>query len=151
MAGGIKFPGNISATDSVQTPSFILDYIKDNYGEAFDPCPYIENFDLKTHQNGLMIPWKDLNYVNPPFSSAYRWVMKAYKEWKDHNKKTIILGKAYWLSRNYLMKIMHDIRVVGVGRTVFKGYNSKSRFCVILILIGFEKGKLSLLPPSSVK
>ena len=48
------------------TPDRVWDMIKDNWGyekeQFFDPCP------VNPQWNGLDINWKELNYVNPPYS-----------------------------------------------------------------------------------
>ena len=48
------------------TPDRVWDMIKDNWGyekeQLFDPCP------VNPQWNGLDIDWKELNYVNPPYS-----------------------------------------------------------------------------------
>jgi len=48
------------------TPDRVWDMIKDNWGyekeQFFDPCP------VNPQWNGLDIDWKELNYVNPPYS-----------------------------------------------------------------------------------
>ena len=69
-----------SRTDSVRTPPHILSWMRETFGEYFDPCPYIEDWSADKHTNGLKIDWKDLNYVNPPFSKGFLFLKKAYKE-----------------------------------------------------------------------
>ena len=48
------------------TPDRVWDMIKDMWGyekeQFFDPCP------VNPQWNGLDIDWKELNYVNPPYS-----------------------------------------------------------------------------------
>jgi len=48
------------------TPDRVWDMIKENWGyekeQFFDPCP------VNPQWNGLDINWKELNYVNPPYS-----------------------------------------------------------------------------------
>ena len=48
------------------TPDRVWDMIKENWGwnkeQFFDPCP------VNPQWNGLDIDWRDLNYVNPPYS-----------------------------------------------------------------------------------
>ena len=48
------------------TPDKVWDIIKENWGydkeQFFDPCPLNPKF------NGLDVDWKELNYVNPPYS-----------------------------------------------------------------------------------
>ena len=48
------------------TPDRVWDMIKEEWGyekeQFFDPCP------VNPQWNGLDIDWKELNYVNPPYS-----------------------------------------------------------------------------------
>lgn len=48
------------------TPDRVWDIIKEEWGydkeQFFDPCP------VNPQWNGLDIDWRDLNYVNPPYS-----------------------------------------------------------------------------------
>ena len=48
------------------TPDRVWDMIKEKWGyekeQFFDPCP------VNPQWNGLEINWKELNYVNPPYS-----------------------------------------------------------------------------------
>ena len=48
------------------TPDRVWDMIKENWGwnkeQFFDPCP------VDPQWNGLDIDWRDLNFVNPPYS-----------------------------------------------------------------------------------
>ena len=48
------------------TPDRVWDMIKEEWGyekeQFFDPCP------VNPQWNGLEINWKELNYVNPPYS-----------------------------------------------------------------------------------
>ena len=63
--------------DSVETPQYIMDYVRQHWGKCFDPCP------LNMHPliDGLAIDWEQVNYVNPPYSQAKRWVEKSYREY----------------------------------------------------------------------
>jgi len=68
------------------TPDRVWDMIKENWGyekeQFFDPCP------VNPQWNGLDIDWKELNYVNPPYSRQQgerktllaQFVDKALKE-----------------------------------------------------------------------
>ena len=48
------------------TPDRVWDMIKENWGwnkeQFFDPCP------VNPQWNGLDIDWKEMNFVNPPYS-----------------------------------------------------------------------------------
>lgn len=75
--------------DRWQTPPGLRDAIYKKFspdGKMFDPCPANPDFD------GLSIPWKECNYVNPPYSRGQQhlWVTKALSELK-HNRKTYLL------------------------------------------------------------
>ena len=55
-----------SKTDVHITPKKVWEIIKQTWNyeqkQFFDPCPVEPKF------NGLEIKWKDLNFVNPPYS-----------------------------------------------------------------------------------
>jgi hypothetical protein len=53
----LRFNENGNNIDDWETPQYILDWVKSNYGEFFDPCPLRSSFD------GLNIDWKPINFV----------------------------------------------------------------------------------------
>lgn len=69
--------------DSSKSPQWLLDVFHD----YFDPCPLNDNpkFD------GLKIPWKKFNYVNPPYSDKKPWILKAIEETKLGNTTVMLL------------------------------------------------------------
>ena len=77
-----------SKSDVHLTPDRVFDIIKEKWGysknEMFDPCPENPKF------NGLGINWKNLNFVNPPYTLLKEFVYKAIKE-TDIGRKTIML------------------------------------------------------------
>lgn len=72
-------------SDHWTTPKVLYDlYVKEN--GHFDPCPlHCVSFD------GLSIPWKEKNFVNPPYSQIDKWVDKAIQESKLHKKVVLLL------------------------------------------------------------
>jgi len=62
-------------TDDYQTPVRVYSEMIDAFGihieDCFDPCPLNANFD------GLLIEWKNINFVNPPYSLLGEFVSKA--------------------------------------------------------------------------
>lgn len=71
-----------SKSDDWKTPIKLYElYMKNNY---FDPCPYRSNF------NGLVIDWKNKNFVNPPYSKIKDFVNKSIIEHKK-GKEVILL------------------------------------------------------------
>ena len=75
-----------SKSDTHLTPDEVFIEIFNSWGlceeDFFDPCPANADFD------GLLIDWKDLNYVNPPYAKRkgdkntllHKFVMKAIEE-----------------------------------------------------------------------
>ena len=80
-----------SKSDVHLTPDRVFEMIVQKWGiyqqDMFDPCPVNPNFD------GLTIPWKKLNFVNPPYTLLKEFVDKAILE-SHHGNKTIMLNPA---------------------------------------------------------
>jgi hypothetical protein len=121
-----------SKSDSVRTPDYILEWVTNTFGEWFDPTPFQLHFDPEKHQDGLVIPWKTTNYCNPPFSIAYKFLRKCYKEYKVGNI-TVFLCKTDLLGRK-CFRGMCDI-VFFHNKVRFPGYGDKPpRFsCCMLV------------------
>lgn len=70
-------------SDNWSTPDFIYNkYIKNGY---FDPCP------LNSKEDGLLIGWKQNNYVNPPYSKIKDFVIKSILEHKLGKNVTLLI------------------------------------------------------------
>lgn len=99
----------------------------------FDPCPTNPTFD------GLSIPWKQSNFVNPPYKQIKLWVKKSYEEYLQG--KTVVLlipsrtDTRWW--HDYCMKAT-DIRFVK-GRLCFDDSGSPAPFPSAVIV--FKAGK----------
>lgn len=83
------------------TPKSVLDDIRSQHGEFFDPCPLNGRAaaELDATKNGLIIDWAKVNYCNPPFHETEKWAYKAVLE-KLKGNKTIFLCVAR-LNSNY--------------------------------------------------
>lgn len=84
---------NWEDNQSYKTPDWFKLYIESKYWcalSAFDPCPYVENWDPQVHPNGLNLEWQDNTFCNPPFNDANNWIKKAIKE-KNKGKRIFIL------------------------------------------------------------
>ena len=86
-----------SSTDSVPTPPYLIAFVKKTLGlgDVFDPCPLNPQWDPKKHANGLNIPWKDVSFVNPPYSQTKRWFFKAHNEFVQRRVRSILLVKTH--------------------------------------------------------
>lgn len=107
------------------TPAYILKYIKQKYFNGydfFDPCPINPDFD------GLKIPWKQRNYINPPYNQKDKeaFIYKAFEESLKANTTCVML-----LPVSTSTKIFHDLILPNAkieflkGRVKFIGINSK--------------------------
>jgi phage N-6-adenine-methyltransferase len=63
-----------SLNDNWRTPQTLYKKLDDEFHFNFDPCP------SNPENNGLFIPWKERNFINPPYSEVLLWVEKAYRE-----------------------------------------------------------------------
>jgi len=70
--------------DNYSTPKWLMALFKD----WFDPCP-LNNGELRQF-DGLGTDWKDLTFVNPPYSNPLAWVEKAIKERERKNDCFIV-------------------------------------------------------------
>lgn len=64
-----------SLTDKWNTPESVFKELDKEFHFTFDPCPERPIVD------GLSIPWRSSNFVNPPFSNWQEWVKKGFKEY----------------------------------------------------------------------
>ncbi len=77
-------------SDTHITPLRVFDIIEDTWGmlktDMFDPCPV-------DGKDGLIISWKQLNYVNPPYSDGLlaKFVYKALEESQLGNRTVMLL------------------------------------------------------------
>ena len=128
-----------SKTNSVATPPYLLKSIKDEFGTFFDPCPFNPAFDKKLHVDGLSIPWKKVNYCNPPYNSAKAWVHKAKKE-QDRGNTTILLLKLSTLGTQYMKSVATtaELRIFSHALT-FPGYNGFARFTNVFLIFHADK------------
>ena len=124
------FYGVKSKSDSVRTPTYILDWVTKTFGEWFDPTPFEPHFDPSKHPNGLTIPWKTTNYCNPPFSIAFRFLRKCYEE----SGKTIVFMCKLDLLGRKCFRGGCDI-ILFNNKVCFPGYENKPpRFMICLLV-----------------
>jgi len=113
---------NNNTHDNWKTPKYILDQIREEFGEFFDPCPVNSDF------NGLEIDWKDVNYINPPYSLKMKtaFVKKAVEESKK-GKVCIMLipvSTSTKLFHEDILPNADEIRFVK-GRINFNGFDTQ--------------------------
>ena len=112
---------NGSKNDDWETPEYLLQQIREEFGDFFDPCPLKSNFD------GLSITWVGVNYINPPYNQKLKeaFIRKAFEESKK-GKVCVML-----LPASTDTKIFHEVILPNAeirfikGRVKFKEYNTK--------------------------
>lgn len=114
-----------------QTPSEVWDCLHKEFGkQLFDPCPLNPKWD------GLNIPWKKLNYVNPPYNKCKEWMKKAVHEMKVNKCKSICLipcrSHTNWF-HEFVLPHAAEIRLIKNG-VRFVGYKRKSPFSTCIVI-----------------
>ena len=115
---------NGSKNDDWATPDYILDDIRKEFGEFFDPCPL--KHDLNDW-NGLYLDWSPVNFINPPYNNKGKvaFIKKAYEESLKGKVCILLIPAATELPVFHeLMLPYAEIRFIR-GRVKFKGVNSK--------------------------
>jgi len=115
------------------TPDDLLQTIKDEFGELYDPCP--NNFI----ECGLVADWASqphVVYCNPPYTRGEirTWVEKCFQEYEQG--ATIVLLIPSYTDTSYFHKYIYphaEIRFIR-GRLKFKGYNRKASFPSMLCI-----------------
>jgi len=112
-----------------QTPKHIIEKVREEFGDFFDPCPSNPSF------NGLDIEWRRVNYVNPPYGREIgKWCKKAYEEWQKG--KTVVMlvpsrtDTKWW--HDYIMKAS-QIRFIK-GRLRFDDQKNPAPFPSALVI-----------------
>lgn len=91
------------------TPPELYNKLDAEFHFDFDPCTYPKTF------NGLEIPWKSMNYVNPPFrskdGSPTAFVRKAIAESLKGNSTFLTLPAQSYV--NLLLEAGAELRSLG--------------------------------------
>lgn len=111
---------NLNHKDDWKTPKDFYDKLNKEFNFNFDPCPLHSNFD------GLIIDWKERNFINPPYSRKLKesFILKAFEESKK-GKLCVML-----LPVSTSTKIFHEIILPNAeirfikGRISFEGVNT---------------------------
>lgn len=106
--------------DNWATPQWLLDSIKSEFGEFFDPCPLNADFD------GLAIEWQQVNYINPPYNRKVKeeFIRKAFAEYTKG--KTCVMLLPVSTSTRIFHEIIYPFAQIRFlkGRVKFIGVNS---------------------------
>jgi len=120
--------------NEIETPDNVLKAIRDEFGQFFDPCPFVGK-GKRPEFDGTTIEWKQVNYVNPPYDKIEPWCVKAIDE--TRRGKTVLMlvpvrtGTRYW--QRYVFPYADQIRFL-TGKIIFKGYTTPSPHHLALII-----------------
>jgi len=115
---------NGSKNDDWATPDYILDNVRKEFGEFFDPCPLKHNLN---EWDGLKVNWKEVNFINPPYNNKGKvaFIRKAYEESLKGKVCIMLIPSATELVIFHEIILPHaEVRFIK-GRVKFKGVNSK--------------------------
>jgi len=117
-----------STTDHWTTPEDVFNALNKEFMFDFDPCP------LHAKQNGLVIEWGGVNFVNPPYSQISAWCKKSYEE-SLKGKIVVMLipsrtDTRWW--HNYIMKA-REIRFIK-GRLRFGDAKNSAPFPSAIVI-----------------
>ena len=96
----------------------------------FDPCPFNSSF------NGLLIDWKDKNFVNPPYSKIKFFVDKSILE-HSKGKQVVLLIPARTDTLYFRKLVDYGCYIIFItGRLHFNNSNSAPFPSCLVILNG---------------
>ena len=129
-------------SDTHITPDRVYDMILETWGiekkMMFDPCP-VDG----TH--GLVISWKDFNFVNPPYTLLKEFVAKALDE-SSYGNRTVMLLPAK-TDQAWFHDLVYNHRGIEIkwikGRLKFKNKKWSATQPHFLALIQEEKGTVN--------
>lgn len=119
---------NLNHSNDWATPDHILEEVREEFGEFFDPCPLHNDITL---WDGLKSDWNGrVHYINPPYERKLKeaFIRKAFDESKK-GKICIML-----LPVSTSTKIFHEIiypnaEIRFIKRRIkFKGINTKGEY-----------------------
>jgi hypothetical protein len=89
------------------TPPDLMAKLEAEFHFDFDPCPYPQpdGFD------GLVVPWGQSNYVNPPFKGPTKWIRKALAEHAEGKQVVLVFPIDKWI--HWMIAAGAEIRNLG--------------------------------------
>lgn len=117
-------------SDLWKTPKALYEkYIKKGW---YDPCPSNAQFD------GLNTEWKELNFVNPPYSKIKLWINKALQE-REKGHYSVMLIPARTDTKWFRTLIENGVQIQFItGRLKFNDLKS-APFPSMFVVIGTNK------------
>lgn len=139
-AVGITAEENLGrrGVQGAETPDWLYAALQQRYGQFdFDPCPHEPDFD------GLVVPWRCLNYVNPPYKEIPRWLDKALVE-RERGRASVFLIPFRPQRKYFVEKILPNATEIRLLRRLvrFKGFEKPLPVFLCAVLLGRAKAPL---------
>lgn len=120
---------NLNHSDNWETPKDLYDKLNKEFNFDFDPCPI--NFgEITPEDDGLIIPWGKMNFVNPPYSRKLKeaFVKRALSETQKGNSSVLLIpvSTSTALFHEVIQPNAKEIRFLR-GRPKFKGFTSEGK------------------------
>lgn len=121
---------NLDHSDNWETPIEFYKQLNNEFNFDFDPCPIMYE-EITDKNDGLLIEWGMVNFVNPPYSQKLKekFVLKAIEESKKGKKCVMLLpvSTSTKLFHDVIKPNAKEIRFIK-GRLAFAGINSKGQY-----------------------
>ena len=134
---------------AARTPDALLQLVRALFvpptARLFDPCPAGRDpaFD------GLAVPWRRINYVNPPYDDVARWMAKAASEAElGHASVLLVPARPYtrYFADHAFGRATHVVFLQ--DRVTFQGYTAPLPIPLMLVVFGaVPKDALAAPPP----
>jgi site-specific DNA-methyltransferase (adenine-specific) len=112
---------NLKNIDDWATPDYFYNELNKEFDFNFDPCPLFSRFD------GLIIEWKERNFINPPYSQKLKaaFIEKAVEESKKGKLCVCLIpvSMSTKLFHDVIKPNAKEIRFIR-GRIKFVGINT---------------------------
>lgn len=119
---------NIEHKNDWETPADLKQKLTQEFWEMFDPCPFQHNIE---DWDGLSIDWKNVNFINPPYSLDLKvaFVKKAIEESKKWKTCIMLLpvSTSTKLFHEDILPNKKEIRFLR-WRVKFSWWNTKGEY-----------------------
>ena len=121
---------NLDHSDNWSTPIEFYEKLNKEFNFDFDPCPIYEG-EITPENDGLLIDWKNRNYINPPYSQKLKeaFIRKAVEE-SEKGKLCVMLipvSTSTIIFHEVVQPQAKQIRFIR-GRIPFIGVNGKGEY-----------------------
>ena len=100
--------------DNWETPKYLYDELNEEFNFDYDPCPICHG-KFFPNGNGLIMPWGERNFINPPYSQKLKegFVKRAINDFPDRlNVFLIPVSTSTVLFHEWILPNKKEIRFI---------------------------------------